>query len=372
MTTLHDPISIGDLALRNRIAMAPLTRARAGEAGVPMPLTAVYYAQRASAGLIVSEATNVSPLSAAFELAPGVYCAAQAAGWRQVADAVHARDGLMFMQLWHAGRVGSSALLGGREPLSPSGVNDDLALLQVYGALRNGHYARLHASPSRAMSEFEIYNAINAFRQGAVNAVRNGMDGVEIHAANGYLPAQFLSPHVNRRADLFGGSLANRARFLRLIIEAVLELLPATRIGVRLSPFAAYNNAADPRAADTYAYVAAMLDDYGVGYIHAADSNAWGGAADMERLLRLTRLHYRGTVIANAGLDAAAAHALIAAGAADMASFGRDYIANPDLVERIAAGGPYNQPDPLTFYGGGERGYTDYPFLRQQHGEVTA
>lgn len=370
MTTLHDSITIGDLTLRNRIAMAPLTRARTGAAGVPSALNAAYYAQRATAGLIVSEASNVSPLSSAFELAPGVYCAAQADGWRQVADAVHARGGLMFMQLWHAGRVGSSALLGGREPLSPSGINDDLALLQVYGTLRNGQYTRLHASPSRAMSEFEIYNAINAFRHGAVNAVRSNMDGIEIHAANGYLPAQFLSPHVNRRTDLFGGSLANRARFLRLTVEALLELLPAARIGVRLSPFAAYNNAADPRAADTYAYVAAMLDDYGIGYIHAADSNAWGGAADMERLLRLTRLHYRGVVIANAGLTPASAQALLDAGMADMAAFGRAYIANPDLAERIAAGGPYNKPDSATFYGGGERGYIDYPFISE--GEVAA
>ena len=363
MKTLHDPISIGDLALKNRIAMAPLTRARTDQAGVPSSLNATYYAQRATAGLIVSEATNVSPLSAAFELAPGIYCASQAAGWGRVADAVHARGGVIFMQLWHSGRVASAALLGGREPLSPSAVNDDLALLQVYGALRNGRYTRLHATPARAMTEFDIYNAVNAFRQGALNAIRNGIDGVEIHAANGYLPAQFLSPHVNRRTDLFGGTLANRARFLRLIVEALLELMPPQRIGVRVSPFAAYNNAADPRAAETYAYVAAMLDDHQVGYVHAADSNAWGGESDMAPLLRLTRAHYDGVVIANAALTPASAQALLASGQADMAAFGRQFIANPDLVERIAAGGPYNIPDPQSFYGGDERGYTDYPFL---------
>jgi N-ethylmaleimide reductase len=363
MNPLLEPIAIGDLALTNRIAMAPITRARAGDGGVPTALNAAYYAQRATAGLIVTEATNVSPDSAAFELAPGIYAEAQVAGWRQVTAAVHAAGGKIFMQLWHGGRVSTYALLNGKDPLSPSAVNDDLGQLQVYGALRNGYYARIAASPSRAMTTEEVYAAIAEFRTGAANAVRAGLDGVEIHAANGYLVQQFLSPHVNRRTDEFGGSVENRARFLRLVIEAVLEVLPAHRVGVRISPFAAYNNAGDPDAAQSYAHVARVLEQFGVGYIHGADTNAWGGTADMPKILEIIRANYRGVLIANAGLTPEAAQAMVAAGQADMVAFGRAYVANPDLVARIAADGPYNTPDPHSFYGGTERGYTDYPAL---------
>lgn len=363
MKQLLDTIHIGDLALTSRVAMAPLTRARSGDDGVPVALNALYYGQRATAGLIITEATNVSPNSAAFELAPGIHTEAQVAGWRGVTDAVHAAGGRIFMQLWHSGRASSYALLQGRAPLSPSGVNDDLGLLQVYGALRNGIYTRIAASPSRAMTTEEVYAAVAEFRAGAVNAVRAGLDGVEIHAANGYLVQQFLSPVVNRRTDEFGGSVENRLRFLRLIVEAVLKVLPAHRVGVRISPFAAYNNATDPNVAETYGAVAQLLDGYGIGYIHGADTNAWGGTADMPKILAIIRSGYKGVVIANAGMTPEAAQQLLAGGQADMVAFGRAYVANPDLVARIAAGGPYNEPDPYSFYGGAERGYTDYPSL---------
>ncbi|WP_413458911.1 hypothetical protein [Herbaspirillum huttiense] len=203
----------------------------------------------------------------------------------------------------------------------------------------------------------------NEFRTGAKNALEAGMDGVEIHAANGYLPQQFLSSHVNRRDDEFGGSLDNRARFLRLVIEAVLKEMPATQIGVRLSPFALYNNAVDADTYATYAYVTKMLDGYGIGYIHAADTNAWGGNKDMSRMLEIIRPNFAGMLIANAGLSFEEAEQLIVSGKADMAAFGRQFIANPDLVARIAQGGPFNEPDPFTFYGGDEIGYTDYPAL---------
>ncbi|MGV7206543.1 alkene reductase [Oxalobacteraceae bacterium A2-2] len=363
MKHLLQAATLGDLTFSSRVAMAPVTRARAGEGGVPTALNAQYYAQRASAGLIISEATNVSPNSAAFELAPGIHSAAQVAGWRRVAEAVHAGGGRIFMQLWHGGRVGSYAVLQGRDPLSPSGVNEDLGLLQVYGALRNGYYARIAASPSRAMTVEEIHQAVAEFREGARNALLAGMDGVEIHAANGYLPQQFLSPHVNRRSDQFGGSVDNRARFLRLVVEAVLDVLPAQRVGVRISPYALYNNAIDDRPDQTYAYVLRMLQQYGIGYVHGADTNAWGGTADMPRLLQLIRANYQGLLIANAGLAPDQAEALVAQGRADMVAFGRQYVANPDLVRRIAQDGPFNTPDPFTFYGGGAKGYTDYPAL---------
>jgi N-ethylmaleimide reductase len=363
MTSLFDPVQLGDLTLPNRIAMAPVTRARAGQTGIPTADNARYYAQRASAGLIVSEAVNVAAESAAFELAPGLYSDAQTAGWRGVADAVHARGGHLFAQLWHGGRVSSYALLEGREPLAPSAVNDDLHLLQVYGALTNGYYTRIAASPSRAMTRDEVYGAIEAFRRAARNAAAAGLDGVEIHAANGYLPQQFLSPHVNRRDDEFGGSLPKRARFLELVLQAVLDEMPAGRVGVRLSPFAAYNNAGDPDTEATYTYVARLLSAAGVAYIHAADTNAWGGAPDMERILAILRPNFGGRIIANGGLDPASGAALVASGQADMVSFGRRFIANPDLVERIRQDAPLNQPDPFTFYGGGANGYLDYPAL---------
>ncbi|MFK3737226.1 alkene reductase [Massilia sp. TN1-12] len=363
MTSLFDPIRLGDLVLPNRIAMAPVTRARAGGAGIPNADNAAYYAQRAGAGLIVSEATDVSIDSAAFELAPGLYDDAQALGWRRVMEAVHGAGGTLFAQLWHSGRVSSYALLDGRAPLAPSAVNDDLHLLQAYGALANGWYTRIAASPARAMTTADIHEAVAAYRGAARRAAQAGIDGVEIHAANGYLPQQFLSPHTNRRDDEFGGNLVNRARFLELVLRAVLEEMPAGRVGVRLSPFAAYNNAPDPDTATTYAYVAQLLDDAGVAYIHAADTNAWGGAPDMDRILDILRPRFGGKIIANGGLDPDSGAALVASGRADMVSFGRRFIANPDLVARIRQGGPYNEPDPFTFYGGGAAGYLDYPTL---------
>lgn len=363
MTSLLDSIRLGDLVLPNRIAMAPVTRSRSGRDGVPTIDNAAYYAQRASAGLIVSEAVNVSANSAAFELAPGLYDAAQVAGWRRVVESVHAAGGTLFAQLWHGGRVSSYALLDGREPLAPSAVNDDLHLLQAYGALANGFYSRIAASPARAMTTTEVYRAIDEYRSAARNAARAGFDGVEIHAGNGYLPQQFLSPHVNRRDDLFGGSLINRARFLDLVLHAVLDEIPAGRVGVRLSPFATYNNALDPDAGSTYVYVARLLSTAGVAYIHAADTNAWGGAPDMRRILAMLRPNFGGTIIANGGLDPASGETLLASGMADMVSFGRRFIANPDLVARIRRGGPYNEPNQHTFYGGDARGYLDYPAL---------
>jgi len=363
MTSLLDPVRLGSLVLPNRIAVAPVTRSRSGRDGVPTAANAAYYTQRASAGVIVSEATNVSPNSAAFELAPGLHDPAQVSGWSRVMESVHAAGGTLFAQLWHSGRVSSYALLDGKAPLSPSEVNDDLHLLQPYAALANGQYTRIAASPARAMTTTEVYMAIDEFRIAARNAARAGIDGVEIHAGNGYLPHQFLSPHVNRRDDLFGGSMVNRARFLDLVLHAVLEEMPASRVGVRISPFASYNNALDPDTEDTYTYVARLLSAAGVAYIHAADTNAWGGQPDMPRILRILRPNFGGVIIANGGLDPQSGEALVASGMADMVSFGRQFIANPDLVERIRRAGPYNRPDPFTFYGGGARGYLDYPEL---------
>ncbi|AOJ91320.1 alkene reductase [Burkholderia sp. MSMB0856] len=360
MSTLLSHYDLRGLPLPNRIVMGPMTRSRAPSRGQPTALMTEYYAQRASAGLIVTEATNVSPASVAFELTPGLVTDEQAAGWKQVTDAVHANGGRIFAQLWHGGRVSSLTLLGGAAPLSPSGVNDDLEQLQVWAQLQNGYYTKIHATPSRAMTTDEVAATVEEFRQAALRAKAAGFDGVEIHAANGYLPHQFLSSTLNRRDDRYGGSLANRARFLEEIVDAVGGVLPLDRVGVRISPYAKYNNVRDADPDATYAYVGRMLDEAGVAYVHAADTNGWSGEPDLPRIIANTRDAYRGTLIVNGGIAPDAANALIDAGDADLVAFARAYIANPDLVERIAANAPLAAPKTVGWYGGDRAGYVDY------------
>ncbi|SAL04437.1 NADH-flavin oxidoreductase/NADH oxidase [Caballeronia calidae] len=365
MPQLFDALELGSLKLPNRIALAPLTRCRAQAGDVPQPSSVKYYSQRASAGLMVTEATNVSPHSCAFEQAPGIYSEDQVRGWKSVADGVHASGGRIFLQLWHCGRVGSDAILDGQAPLSPSGVNDDLDTLQVWGQLANGRYARLAATPSREMTLAEIEATIEEYRVGAANAVLAGMDGVEIHAANGYLPHQFLSPTINRRHDEYGGNLQKRLRFLRHVTEAVISAVGAHRVGVRLSPTAAYNNTRDPHPEETYSAVSRMLDELGVAYIHIADTNAWAGAPDMPHLLEMIKPHFRRPLIGNGGITPALAAEHVRSGRLDVIAFGRTFLANPDLPARIQRGGPYNDPRPVGWYGGTDEGYTDYPNLSE-------
>ncbi len=364
MSALLTSLDLHGLHLPNRTAMAPLTRCRAGDGDVPQAISAVYYAQRASAGLIVTEATNVSSKSCAFENAPGIYSETQVRGWRHITDEVHAAGGRIFMQLWHCGRVGADAILEGQQPLSPSAVNDDLDALQVWGLMANGRYARIAATPSRAMTLDEIGETVADYGKAASNAIRAGCDGVEIHAANGYLPHQFLSPTTNRRDDKYGGSLQGRLQFLREVIEAVLVHVDPKRVGVRISPFAAYNNTRDPHPEETYAAVAQMLATYGIGYLHLADTNAWAGAPDMQRILEVVRPRYTGVLIGNGGMSPLDAEKLVWDGSLDMVAFGRPFLANPDLPARISQGGPYNEPRPVGWYGGNAEGYTDYPALQ--------
>ena len=250
---------------------------------------------------------------------------------------MHANGGRIFAQLWHGGRVSSLTLLGGAAPLSPSGVNDDLEQLQVWAQLQNGYYTKIHATPSRAMTTDEVVAAVDEFRQAATRAMAAGFDGVEIHAANGYLPHQFLSSTLNRRDDRYGGSVANRARFLAEIVDAVGGVMPLGRVGVRISPYAKYNNVRDADPDATLAYVGRMLDDAGVAYLHAADTNGWSGEPDLPRIVEHARRSFGGTLIVNGGISPDAANALIDAGDADLVAFARAYIANPDLVERLAA-----------------------------------
>jgi 2,4-dienoyl-CoA reductase-like NADH-dependent reductase (Old Yellow Enzyme family) len=361
LSSLLNSYDLNGLSLPNRVVMAPMTRSRAPVRGLPTEMMAQYYAQRASAGLIITEATNVSPASAAFELTPGIMTPEQIDGWRIVTSRVHAAGGRIFMQLWHSGRVSSFALLGGDVPLSPSGVNDDLEHLQVWAQLQNGHYTRIHATPSRAMSLQEVRLTIDAFRQGAVNAIAAGFDGVEVHAANGYLPHQFLSSTTNTRDDRYGGSIAKRANFLRDVLTEIGAAVPLAKVGVRVSPYAHYNNVRDTDPDGTYDYVGAMLSEFGVAYVHAADTNGWSGAPDLPRIIERTRKVFDGTLMVNGGIATDRADALIRAGDADLVAFGRAYIANPDLVARIATATPLEAPRSAGWYGGDEAGYIDYP-----------
>jgi N-ethylmaleimide reductase len=361
MSPLLSPHQMLGLPLKNRVVMAPMTRCRAKMFGLPTSLTAQYYEQRASAGLVITEATNVSGMSAAFELAPGIYTDEQMEAWRSVVARVHAAGGRIFMQLWHGGRVGSFALLDGQAPLSPSGINDDLEQLQVWAQLGNGHYTRIHATPSRAMSTDEVGDTVACFKAGAKRAHAAGFDGVEVHAANGYLPHQFLSSTTNVRADKYGGSVEKRARFLREILEQIGEVMPMNRVGVRVSPFALYNNVRDADPGATYSYVSKMLQDFGVAYVHAADTNGWIGKPDLTKIVSIVRSAFDGTLMVNGGLTLEQGESLIADGTAQLVAYARAFIANPDLVERIEHKQPLTTPSAFGWYGGDAVGYTDYP-----------
>ncbi|KVD46802.1 alkene reductase [Burkholderia sp. ABCPW 11] len=361
MSSLFDRFELGDLDLANRLIMAPLTRARAAHGDVPTELMAEYYAQRASAGLLISEATNVSPMSRPFDRAPGLYTEDQVRGWRLVTEKVHDAGGRIFAQLWHGGRIGAMGLLDWQQPISPSGFNDDIESLNVWGLLANGNYVRVTATPSRAMTVDEVHSTVHEYQQAARNAVDAGFDGVEIHAASGYLPHQFLSARVNRRTDEYGGSVENRVRFLREIIDAVSQVIPPSRVGVRISPYAAYNGALDDQVEETYAYLADLLNRREVGYLHIADTNGWFGTPDLEKILGIVRPHFKGALIANGGISVDSAKALVEDERVQLVAFGRSFISNPDLVERIKAGAPLNAFQEKGMYAGGEIGYTDYP-----------
>ncbi|PRX92066.1 alkene reductase [Paraburkholderia sp. BL25I1N1] len=363
MAGMFDEFALGDLSLPNRFVMAPLTRARAGAGDVPNELMAQYYAQRAEAGLLISEATNVSAMSRPFDRAPGLYTQAQVEGWEQVTARVHDAGGRIFAQLWHGGRVGAMGLLDWRQPVSPSGFNDDVDSLHVWGLLDNGNYVRVNATPSRALSTEEVRATVQEYRQAALNARTAGFDGVEIHAANGYLPHQFLSARVNRRTDEYGGSVANRARFLAEIVDAVSEVFPLSRVGVRISPYTSYNNALDDQVEPMYAHVSSFFDSRKVAYVHIADVNGWYGAPDMAKILEIVRPRFSGVLIANGGLTFDTANALVGDRQVELVSFGRHFIANPDLVSRLKSGAALNALQEQNLYARGEAGYTDYPRL---------
>ena len=354
--SLFESCTLGALTLANRIGMAPLTRNRAGPGLVPSELAAEYYAQRASAGLLIAEATQVSPQAQGYQDTPGVYTDAQIAGWRKVTDAVHAKGGRIFLQLWHVGRISHVDLQpGGAAPVAPS------AIRAPGKTFVNNEF--VDVSEPRALELHEIPGIIADFRKAAANAIAAGFDGVEIHGANGYLLDQFAKDGANIRTDAYGGSVENRARLMLEVAEAVADEIGPERTGIRLSPVSPANGitCSDPQA--QFDYIVDKLDALGLVYIHVVEG-ATGGPRDVAPFdFEGLRRRFSNTYIANNGYDRELAETRLAAGHADLFAFGRPFISNPDLVERLKTGAPLAEGDPATFYGGGAAGYTDYPTL---------
>ncbi len=358
MSDLFLPVTLGSLHLANRIVMAPLTRSRAHADGTPTPLMAEYYGQRASAGLIVSEGVNISPQARGYARTPGIYEEAQVRAWRPVLDAVHRGGSRMFLQLWHVGRLSHPSLQPDQGlPIAPSAIRPEARAYTPAGF-------RPCLTP-RELDVKEIPGIVAEYARAARNALAAGFDGVEIHAANGYLIEQFLRDSGNRRTDAYGGSIENRAKFLLDVLEAVTEVCGGGRVGIRLSPLSPVNDLKldrDPPA--TYGYVVERLNDFGLAYLHMIEGVTQGprsvpGGFDLEILRRA----FKGMYIANNGYDLALALEARRTHRADLISFGRLYIANPDLVERLRSGATLNELDRETFFGGGAHGYTDYPTL---------
>lgn len=350
MSSLFDPARFGDLELANRIVMAPLTRARAtAERRVPTPVMVEYYRQRASAGLILTEATVVDPLAVGYKATPGIYSPEQIEGWKPVVDAVHEKGGKIVMQLWHVGRVSDPELLMGALPVAPSAI----AAAGHVSLLRP---MRPFVTP-RALEIAEIPAIIAAFRRGAENAKAAGFDGVEIHAANGYLIDQFLQDKSNHRTDAYGGPVENRARLLLEVTDAAISVWGAGRVGVHLAPRCDSYDMGDSNPAATFGYAATELGKRKVAFLFLREH------VGPDSLAPAIKKAFAGPVIANEALTAKSAQQALDEGWADAASFGKDFIGTPDLVARLREGVAFNTYDPNTFYGAGEKGYTDYPIL---------
>lgn len=350
MPTLFDPLTLGALALPNRIVMAPLTRNRAGEGRVPTALMAEYYAQRAGAGLIIAEATSVSAQGVGYPKTPGVWSAEQTAGWRGVTQAVHARGGRILLQLWHVGRISDPDYHGGQPPVSASALaaGGQVSLLRP---------KRPHPVP-RALETAEIPGIVEDFRRGAENAKAAGFDGVELHAANGYLIDQFLQDSSNQRGDRYGGSIENRARLLLDVTDALIAVWGANRVGVHLAPRGDFHTMGDSDPATTFTYAARELGRRGIAFLFLREY-----VGDDSLALRMKQA-FGGPVIANERFTQAQASEWLASGKADAVAFGVPFIANPDLPTRFAQGAELNAADPSRFYTEGAAGYTDYPELQ--------
>jgi N-ethylmaleimide reductase len=354
---LFSPFRLGPLTLPNRVVMAPMTRNRAGPGNVPGPLAAAYYAQRSSAGLIVSEATQVSPQGVGYPGTPGIHSAEQVAGWQRVTEAVHGAGGRIYLQLWHVGRISHPSLQpDGALPVAPSAI-------APAGQAMTREGMKPFVTP-RTLETAEIPGIVEDYRRGARNARQAGFDGVELHGANGYLVDQFLRDRTNKRTDRYGGSAQNRARFLVEVTEAIVGEWGAERVGVRLSPTTPFNDMADSDPAATFAVAVGELDRFGLAYLHVVEPIATDPAPAGEMPdIRFFRKLWRGVLIGNKGYDLERAKAALRDGLADLVSFAVLFLANPDLPERLRRGGPFNPPDRKSFYGGDAHGYIDYPPL---------
>jgi N-ethylmaleimide reductase len=368
--SLFSPLQIGPYHLKHRVVLAPLTRMRAARPSLaPRPLNAEYYAQRATpGGLLIAEASPVIATGFGNPGVPGIYSEQQIAGWREVVDAVHAKGGIIFLQLWHVGRVSHSSMQpGGVLPVAPSAVAipADLKTSTADGQVVS------YETP-RALETSEIPGIVEAYRQGAANALKAGFDGVEIHGANGYLIEQFLQSHTNLRTDQYGGSIENRTRFLMEVTKAVIEVWGADRVGVRLSPYGVANGSSEAEPMPLYSHAVTSLDSLGLAYLHFIEPRSSGtGRAEVNHqnvpsAMVLFRPLWRGKLITAGGFSGEAANAAIADGHADAIAFGRIFISNPDLPRRLAHGFPLTPYNRATFYGGEAAGYTDYP----EHSEL--
>ena len=354
--SLFDPVQMGDIALANRIVMAPLTRDRAGPGRTPTPLMAEYYAQRADAGLIIAEATQISPEGQGYLDTPGIYSSAQVKGWKAVTNAVHARGGKMVLQMWHVGRISHTSLqLGGKAPVAPSAIR---AKAKTFTA--NGFEP---VSEPRALAAGEMPRIVAEYRYAAARAMDAGFDGVEVHAANGYLIDQFLRDGSNHRDDAWGGSIENRTRLLYDVVSAVAQTAGSGRTGVRLSPVTPANDARDSNPQPLFERAVERLAPLGLAYLHVIEG-ATGGPRDIAPFdYEALHRRFHGSWMVNNGYTEKMAEAVVSNGLADLVAFGRPFIANPDLVKRLRIGAPLSAINPATLYGGGAEGYTDYRTL---------
>jgi N-ethylmaleimide reductase len=355
-TKLFEPYKLGPITLPNRLVMAPLTRNRAVAGMVPNPLATEYYGQRASAGLLITEASQVSQQGQGYQDTPGIYSKEQVAGWRKVTKRVHERGGRIFIQLWHVGRISHVSLQQDNQaPVAPSAIRANGKTFV------NGTFAEV--SEPRALTTEEIPGIIESFRRGAANALEAGFDGVEIHGANGYLLDQFAKDGSNKRADAYGGSIENRAKLMLEVSKVVVAEAGAERTGIRISPVTPSNDISDSNPQPLFDYIVDHLNALKLVYIHVIEG-ATGGPRDIAPFdYDSLRKRFKGAYVANNGYDFELANKVLAANAADLIAFGKPFLANPDLVERLKRGAPLNVPDKATFYGGGAKGYTDYPAL---------
>jgi N-ethylmaleimide reductase len=363
---LLSPYSLGPLRLKNRMIMPPLTRSRAEQGNVPNHLAALYYSQRAGAGLIVTEATQTSPKGQGYVATPGIHSDEQVAGWHKVTDAVHAQGGLIYLQLWHVGRISHPDFLNGELPVAPSPI----APRGVQAFTADG----LKDIPTpRALETQELPGIVEEFRQAARNAKTAGFDGIEVHGANGYLLDQFLEDGTNQRTDQYGGSVENRARLLLEVVDAVTDVWGSDRVGVRLSPGGSFNDMVDSHPERTFSYAVQQLAPRNLAYLHLIEPIPTPGEHPTPDLsVHFFRPMYAGTIIAANGYNFERADEVLHSGDADLVAFGQLFIANPDLPERFRRHARLNVPDRQTFYGGGEKGYIDYPSLDQGQGAGAA